>query len=210
MIVVGRGGGSMEDLWEFNEECLARAIYRSAIPVVSAVGHERDVTISDLVADARAMTPTQVGGLVVPDERELLQRLEDFRESLAMSLTHLYERARDRLALAARHPVFLRPETLVEPLERRLADGIAGLGTAIEETAVRASERLQRAGIALEAMSPLGVLGRGYSITLAENGKILTDVSCLEVGDIIETVLARGRVRSTATELRPPEGSRDG
>ena len=204
VIVVGRGGGSLEDLWAFNEEVLARAIYRSRMPVVSAVGHERDITISDLVADQRAMTPTQVGELVVPDERELLQDLDRLRESLVDGLAYLYDRAADRLTLAWRHPVFVRPLHMVEPLSLAVADAGRSLSRGMDALFEAASQRLKRAAVALDALSPLAVLGRGYSITRKESGKILTDVACLRVGDSVETVLARGGIVSQVRSLRPP------
>ena len=209
VIVVGRGGGSLEDLWAFNEEVLARAIYDSRTPVVSAVGHERDVTISDLVADVRAMTPTQVGELIVPDERELVQDLDELRASLVGGLVRLRERAADRLRLAWRHPVFARPELLAGSLAERLRAGGENIRRGVNDLLKTASERLQRMALALETLSPLAVLGRGYSITRAENGNILTSSRCLEEGDSIETILARGRVKSTVTEISPLEGGAD-
>jgi exodeoxyribonuclease VII large subunit len=208
VIVVGRGGGSLEDLWAFNEEVLARAVYRSRIPVVSAVGHERDVTISDLVADQRAMTPTQVGELVVPDERELLQDLDRLRKSLVDGLAYLYERAADRLTLAWRHPVFVRPMYMIEPLFLTVSDAGRNLSRGMDALLQAASERLKRAAVALDALSPLAVLGRGYSITREKSGKILTDVRCLETGDSIETILSRGRIVSEVRSLRPPAPAR--
>jgi len=210
VIVVGRGGGSLEDLWAFNEEVLARAIFDSMIPVVSAVGHERDVTISDLVADRRAMTPTQVGQIVVPDERDLLQNLDDLRVTLVDGLTGRYRTSADRLAYVWRHPFFVRPEAVLPPLVHRLDDAGARVKRQMGQLLKTAAEKLQRRHVALEALSPLKVLRRGYSITRDENGNILTAVGCLGEGDALETILARGRVRSRVTGVSPPEGAPDG
>ena len=196
VIVIGRGGGSLEDLWAFNEEVVARAVHRSDIPVVSAVGHERDVSISDLVADRRAMTPTEVGLIVVPDQRELLQRLDELRDSLVVSLTRIYSAAADRLAYAWRHPVFARPQAIIPPLANRLDAARARIDhqAGLVLTAVR--ERLKRALVSLDSLSPLAVLARGYSITRDKSGNILTHPGCLVVGQSIETILSRGRIIS--------------
>jgi len=212
VIVVGRGGGSLEDLWAFNEEVLARAIYKSRIPVVSAVGHERDVTISDLVADARAMTPTQVGELVVPDEEELLQRLDEIRLELVGGLKRRLADASSRLELARRHPVLVHPAIILSPLALRVEEAGKANKRNFDAVLKSAGERLERTAGQLEDLSPLGVLRRGYSITLGESGNILTGIECLGNGDKIETVLSRGRILSrvegASGEERAPNGEK--
>ncbi len=196
VIVVGRGGGSLEDLWAFNEEAVARAVYQSRIPVVSAVGHERDVTISDMVADARAMTPTDVGRLVVPDERELADRLDGLRRMIAGSLGRALERSRERLAYAWRHPVLKRPETLILPLAQRLDIAYDSLRRGVDSLVDDARMRLGKASVALESLSPLAVLSRGYSVTRDASGGVVVDVAGVRKGDILETILERGRLFS--------------
>jgi len=210
VIVVGRGGGSQEDLWAFNEEPLARAIYASRIPIVSAVGHEKDVTISDLVADARAMTPTQVGQLIVPDECEIRQRLDDARSRLIAALSRCAERATDDLAYAWRHPVFMRPERMIEPLRLRLTDSYDHAARGFDALLRVSSERLQRALVALESLSPLGVLARGYSVTRDAKRNVLKDARSVKPGESIETILHRGRIKSTVTDLEIEEGAPNG
>ena len=205
VIVAGRGGGSLEDLWAFNEESVARAIAASRIPVVSAVGHERDVTISDLVADARAMTPTQVGQLIVPDEEELLEHLGSARDRLTDALRRQAQKARGDLEFAWRHPVFARPTAMLAPLASRLERVGALLTVAVERVAGRASERLGTAAVALESLSPLAVLSRGYSVTRDGGRRVLTDTDTLKEGQTIETILRRGRLRSVITEITSSE-----
>lgn len=210
VVVVGRGGGSLEDLWAFNEEVLARAIYASAIPVVSAVGHERDVTISDLVADARAMTPTEVGLLVVPDAGLLDERIENARGRLVSSLRRRLERAAERLAFAWRHPVLRRPETILLPLAQRLDGAHERLSRVVAGLVQSAGERLARAALALEALSPLKVLARGYSVTRDEAGAVITDAAAVAPGEVIESILASGRLKSRVEEVSPSKEDENG
>lgn len=210
VIVVGRGGGSLEDLWAFNEEVVARAVFASGIPVVSAVGHERDVSISDMVADARAITPTQVGELVVPDEAALSQRLLGARRGLVSGLSRRLERARDALELARRHPVLARPEILLLPLAQRLDAASDKLVRGGNNILKMRDERLKRALVALESLSPLGVLARGYSVTRDDAGNVLTDVAGVDKGHLVETILHRGRMKSRVEEVFPAEKGRHG
>jgi len=209
VIIIGRGGGSLEDLWAFNEERLARAVYESAVPVVSAVGHERDVTISDLVADARAITPTEAGLLVVPDEAALEQRLESARRRLVSGLGRMLDRAAERLACAWRRPVLRRPETILLPLAQRLDGAQEHLARAAAEIVRRAADRLGRAGLALETLSPLKVLARGYSVTRGADGAVLTRACSASPGDRIESILAEGRLKSTVLKVFPAGDDED-
>ena len=183
LVVVTRGGGSLEDLWAFNEEVVARAIAGSRVPVVSAIGHEVDVTIADHAADFRALTPSEAGERAVPDAREVARRLDRLKSSLARALVDRVTDARYRL------------ETLSSRLDR-------GIGRAVD---VRRN-RLARHAAALEALSPLGVLARGYSLTTRDDGAtIVRDPSGLRPGDRIVTRLGRGRVvsRVESTEESP-------
>ncbi len=203
VIVVGRGGGSLEDLWAFNEESVARAIAASQIPVVSAVGHERDVTISDLVADARAMTPTEVGMLVVPDERLIIERLEGARRDLVTGLVRRGRKAREGLAYAWRRGVFARPEMLVVPRAQKLDAVWEQACRGIDNVLKTCENRLQRVLVALETLSPLAVLARGYSVTMDKAGNVIGDASGLSEGDLIETILKRARVESRVSGVYP-------
>lgn len=180
LIVVARGGGSLEDLWAFNEEVVARAIVASAAPVVSAVGHEVDVTIADHAADFRALTPSEAGERVVPDAREVRGRLDRLRESLVRAL-------RDRAADAR-----YRLEDLSDRADRAMRDIVAGR-----------RHKLSRLAAALEAMSPVRVLARGYSLTTRERDEwLIRRAGELRRGERIVTRLGAGSVVSRVEEVR--------
>jgi len=179
LVVVTRGGGSLEDLWAFNEEVVARAIVASTAPVVSAVGHEVDVTIADHAADFRALTPSEAGERCVPDAREVRVRLDRLKESLARAL-------RDR-ATDARY----RLEDLSDRADRAIRRAIEGR-----------RHRLGRLAAGLEALSPLGVLARGYSLTTQPDGATLVRrADDLRPGDRIVTRLGQGRVVSLVEDV---------
>jgi len=202
VLIVGRGGGSLEDLWPFNEEVVARAIRRSAIPVVSAVGHELDFSISDFAADVRAATPTEAGEIVVPDRHELRRALDQRRERLALALERMVARGRQRLdAVASRH-AFRAPEAALRERAQRVDDALAHLKTAFSHRWERLSESADALGRRLEALSPLRVLGRGYSVTFGPEGQVLRSVETLVPGDRILSRLHRGRILSQVLEAR--------
>jgi len=201
LMIVGRGGGSLEDLWAFNEEVVARAIASSRIPVVSAVGHEIDLTISDLVADRRALTPTEAAELVTPRLDEVLAALEGLRGRLAQALRHRLTEAEGRLReVGAR----LRPARFLEVvrLREQYLDELGARGArAVSRLAERARERLARAGVRLQSLSPLAVLGRGYSVTrLVPSGRVVTSAAQAPPGSLVETILAEGLLRSRVEE----------
>jgi exodeoxyribonuclease VII large subunit len=205
VIIAGRGGGSLEDLWAFNEEVVARAIYASGIPVVSAVGHEIDVTISDLVADLRAATPTAAAELVVPRREDMLADLLDAARRLRQTLLSRVETARANLAtLAVRAgPGQLRGH--VRQLIQRADDLGTRLSVAVRGTLRHASERLRGTVGKLETLSPLRVLARGYSITRSE-GAVLLDASSARIGENLSTILFRGRVTSRVESVEKDDG----
>ena len=177
LLIVGRGGGSMEDLCAFNEEPVARAIYASEIPVISAVGHEPDVTISDFAADLRAATPSNAAELAVPDQDELRQRLERLRGRLGAALRQKAQLARSRLDALNDSRALRDPQSLLRDRRQTLDRAEDGL---IHAQTVRiAEERRRITGLAsaLDAMSPLKVLARGYAIASDESGTIITRAS---------------------------------
>ena len=193
LIITGRGGGSIEDLWAFNDERVARAIYASRIPVISAVGHEPDVTISDYVADRRASTPSNAAEIAVPDCREVLESLNamDIRASQAMrkKLSFLSE----RLESLKKKPVMTTPTAQID-LRRMELDHMRKLLSAAEEHELAGyRERFVRLTAALDAMSPLRVLTRGYAIANDSEGKSIRSVEALKPGDRIRLTLADGR-----------------
>lgn len=192
-MVVTRGGGSMEDLWCFNEEKVVRAIFASEIPVVSAVGHEIDVTLSDLVADVRALTPTDAAQRVIPSSDELLATLDHFHSRLGRALNAAAGAARTRLDAIAARRVLRRPLERIRDLERRL-DELHIRATRGSQAVLRESRRhVQASAGRLESLSPLNVLARGYTVTqLGRQGPVLRDASQLEIGDELLTRYARG------------------
>ncbi len=196
LIVVCRGGGSLEDLWTFNEEIVARAIVASRLPVVSAIGHEVDITISDLVADFRASTPTAAGELCVPDSQEVAQRLDQLGERAGRALRTRVELAKIRLeSLGERATRALRSR--VDRLRLRLENLSERSARAVRKTLDDRKYRLGRLAAGLEALSPLGVLSRGYSLTFREDGDtLLRDAAEVKPGDVIVTRLNVGKVVS--------------
>jgi len=196
-IVVTRGGGSLEDLWAFNEEPLVRAVAESQIPVVSAIGHEIDVTLCDLAADLRALTPSEAAERIAPDDTELAETLAAMQRFLDRSMTQKLQLATQRLTRFREHPVFTRPvETLVFPAQKTLDHLDACLQRGIKTRLERAAAQLAGTAATLEALSPLAVLGRGYSMTFDGNNKLLTRAADLHDGDEITTRFADGTVES--------------
>jgi exodeoxyribonuclease VII large subunit len=197
VIIIGRGGGSIEDLCAFNEEVVARAIYRSRIPVVSAVGHEVDYTISDFVADVRAPTPTGAGQLVVPDIREVEQNLGNLIRRCVVVLQHTLAQQREVLKAAAKSPIFADPFSFVHDLQRRIDDIWRHIRKDIVTILARKKERLNSLGGRLNNASPLAVLERGYSITtVVGKNEPLKDPQDAPSGTLIETRLAKGKLLS--------------
>jgi exodeoxyribonuclease VII large subunit len=205
-MIVGRGGGSLEDLWAFNEEIVAEAIFASLVPVVSAVGHEIDVTIADLVADLRAATPSQAAAALTPDHAQELLGLLELRGRLDDAVRHRIAVARERLDGLAGRPALRRPLERVREQERRLDDLGERLQRAARLKGERAAERLAGLAGRLESLSPLNVLRRGYSLTRTEDKPALVrDAAQLQVGERLRTTLARGQVISRIEEVRPGE-----
>jgi len=197
VIISGRGGGSLEDLWAFNEEIVARSIYNSKIPVISAVGHEIDLTIADLVADIRALTPSEAGELVVPRKDMLIEKTEKFKTRLLQSLTGKLRLSKEKLDRIANSYVIRQPFDKFNRWQQRLDDFVQRLNLNI--THALNTEREKLSGIAgkLESLSPLNVLKRGYTITTKqEDNKSLRDIKNLSKGDKIKTNLSKGSIIS--------------
>lgn len=199
VIITGRGGGSMEDLWAFNEETVARAIARSAIPVISAVGHEPDVTIADFAADLRASTPSNGAERAVPHQGEVRDTLAHWDARLQRAMDQTLQRRREQLDRARSSPFLQSPlrsiqekRLLLDYQQQRLVHGM--------ERQVQASrERAGRLAAALEALSPFRVLGRGYSIAQKEDGTVLSSIEQVTAGEGLSLRLADGLVTCTAT-----------
>lgn len=253
VLIVGRGGGSLEDLWSFNDERVARAIFASQIPVVSAVGHETDVTIADFVADLRAPTPSAAAEVVSRNQLELLRQMQNGQQRLEMAMDYflanrtrrftqlhhrlqqqhpqlrlarqqtVLERLRQRMNLAVdsqlkravqrqqrttqrlnQHnpqPRIWRAQTRIQQLEYRLAENLR-----VQLSSTR--ERFGKAVTHLEAVSPLSTLARGYSVTTANDGKVLKQTKQVKAGDVLTTRLSDGWVESEVKGVTPVKKTR--
>jgi len=195
-LVISRGGGSLEDLWCFNEEVVVRAVAASEIPTVSAVGHEIDITLCDLAADVRALTPTDGAKCGLPDAAQLTQSVADLRRRLDHRLRSLIEDRRTKLVSIETRSVFRKPHEIVTGRARAL-DELDARG----KRAVRASLQLARSKVAscsasLSALSPLNVLSRGYSVTLNAAGQTISSPADVNHGDSIRTRLKDGEIES--------------
>jgi exodeoxyribonuclease VII large subunit len=198
-IAVIRGGGSLEDLWAFNEEPLVRAVAAAPVPVVSGVGHETDVSLCDLVADVRALTPTDAAVRMSPDRSALLTHLTTVPPRLAGLVNRRLAEARDRLVRLATSRALTRPERLVTGRRDVVRERAARLERLVDGVLRRAGERLAATAGRIEAASPLQILARGYAVTMRADGADtgpLRDVAGLRPGARLVTRLARGRVWS--------------
>lgn len=193
-ILITRGGGSLQDLWGFNDEVVVRAIYNSSVPVVSAVGHEIDVTLSDLVADVRALTPTEAGELLVPDASEWMQRLKAAEARITALARARCDHARSRLNSLAEARVVRDPYGVLRERERMLDELQQRATLAMRHQADKASSRLVHFADQLTTLSPLQVLSRGYSLTQRADGRIVRAASELNVDDEIYVRLSKGRL----------------
>jgi exodeoxyribonuclease VII large subunit len=197
VMIVGRGGGSAEDLWAFNAECVARAIYDSSIPVISAIGHEIDVTIADLVADCRALTPSEAAERVVPDLEEMMQGLLHIETRMRTLLLQRLEAGRSRLTDLARRRTFRLPLESIRELSRRVDEWGERLHRGMRQRMLQLRERLQAQTTHLATLSPLNVLGRGYSLTRREADMVVVrSPGQVQPGDCLLTDVQHGRIRS--------------
>lgn len=201
VMIVGRGGGSIEDLWAFNEEIVARAIYNSKIPVISAVGHERDWTIADLVADMRAPTPSAAAEIVIPEKEELKQRLNNIIDDLKGALSDLLNNFIQAMDDLLHRLKMQNPKVQLDEHKIKLQDLARQINVRLEHyLKLRYAQFAHSAG-RLEALSPLNILGRGYSITFRmPEGSVVKNISEIKAGDIIKTRLQEGQIISKVTE----------
>ncbi len=205
VIIVARGGGSLEDLWAFNEEVVARAIHRSAIPVVCGIGHETDVTIADLVADVRALTPSEAAERVVPNQIEVTAALQTIAAQLRTCLIGRMERARARLDELGGRRCFRFPLERVQDAERRLDDLEGRLARLGSQRMDRERQRVAATAGRLDALSPLNVLARGYSVTRREADRaVVRAAHQVQPGDRLVTLLHNGSILSRVENSPPP------
>lgn len=194
LIITGRGGGSIEDLWAFNDENVARTIYHSAIPVISAVGHEPDVTISDFVADLRAATPSNAAELAVPDQNEVAVWLRQMEGRLAQAMGRRLESARRDLDRAARCRALQDPMTYVDDKRMVLDYQREKLAAGLSQALNRERQRFGALASKLDALSPLKVLGRGYAIPRREDGSVVRSTGDVVPGDALKLRVADGEI----------------
>ncbi|GIW41294.1 MAG: exodeoxyribonuclease 7 large subunit [Candidatus Binatia bacterium] len=203
VVLLGRGGGSVEDLWAFNEEAVARAVAGCPIPVVSAVGHEIDTTLADLAADERAATPTAAAAAATPEVRELLQDLDDGRERLLGAVLRRLEAASGVVrALEAR---LRHPREALDRNDARLRELSERATRAIRQRLSLLQERVSAYENRLRALSPLAVLERGYALVRRPDGHVLRRAADAELGEELSVTLAEGRIRVRVEERETPE-----
>ncbi len=201
VIIVGRGGGSLEDLWAFNEEVVARAIFRSKIPVVSAVGHEIDWTISDLVADLRAHTPTAAAEHLVFHWNDSQMKLIEYRKRMQNAVTVLFKGKLELLSQLKQSYAFRQPLSTIKQIAQQVDELMRRLDGSVESVFDRQEQLFHALAGKLEVLSPLGVLSRGYSIAFNQKGKVVRNARDVQTGESIRTRLSKGVIESKVTEI---------
>ena len=202
LLIVGRGGGSIEDLWAFNDERVAYAIYESRIPIISAVGHEPDVTISDFVADLRAATPSNAAELAVPDQEALLQQLDSMNAAMATAMGRQLKAARQHLDVLSGSPALRSPTGYLDQRRKNLELLKNRMISAENQTIFRNNQRFIALTAKLDAMSPLKVLTRGYAVAENDRGEILRSVKQAKVGEKITVSLSDGSLTARVLEVK--------
>ncbi len=202
LLIVGRGGGSIEDLWAFNDEQVAHAIYASKIPVISAVGHEPDVTISDFVADLRAATPSNAAELAVPDQEALRQNLDAISGAMATALMRQLKAARRHLDMLAQSAALQSPEVYYTQRRKSLTLLQQRLLAAQQQGIHRHKQRYLTYTAKLDAMSPLKVLTRGYAMVQQGSGEVVRSVHQVSSGDQLSVSLSDGIINATVTDTK--------
>jgi len=195
VIIAGRGGGSIEDLWAFNEECVARAIFRSEIPVISAVGHEVDFTIADFVADMRAPTPSAAAEIAVPNVAELMQYLMSVKSGMFLNVNSLIERKRHKLTMCENNPSFKMFKNFIKDKEVALDDLTTDMESAMRDIIKTKKEVFSGFVGKLDALSPLRVIGRGYAVAFSESGNVIRKCSDVSSGEEISVRITDGDIQ---------------
>lgn len=202
LLIVGRGGGSIEDLWAFNDERVAYAIYESEIPVVSAVGHEPDVTISDYVADLRAATPSNAAELAVPDQDALCQMLDAMQTTMATALSRQIKGARQHLQVLSESSALKSPVAYLDQKRKNLTLLSNRLTASQQHKAADCKRCFVELAAKLDAMSPLKVLSRGYSMTTLPDGSVIRSAGQVAIGDKITVSLCDGSLTASVEERK--------
>ena len=198
LIITGRGGGSMEDLWAFNDERVARAIYRSRIPVISAVGHEPDITIADYVADRRASTPSNAAEIAVPDQDELRESLDHFFNRLSATMRNTIHSRREKLRNFEKNPYLQSPLRSIQEKRQLLDLTRQRLDRAMERSMGESRQKMGKLAASLDAMRPFKVLARGYAMALKEDGTVISSIGPVQPGDSLQLLLSDGTIYCVA------------
>ncbi len=200
VIIIGRGGGSIEDLWAFNDENLARAIFNSKIPIISGVGHEIDFTICDFVADIRASTPSAAAEIATTDIKETMKNLNDFEYRALNSLVGYVSFCRDKLENIKTNRIFKYPESLLDIPKMRFSASVELLKSTMNEINLLNREEFAKINAKLYALNPMAVLSRGYGVVYDENNDILKSINNVLVGNKIKVRLCDGELKAIVTE----------
>ncbi|MEG0013634.1 MAG: exodeoxyribonuclease VII large subunit [Cellulosilyticaceae bacterium] len=196
VIIVGRGGGSIEDLWPFNEEKVARAIFDSKIPIVSAVGHEVDFTIADFVSDLRAATPSAAAEIIFPSKEEYLEMVQRYEDSLKYMVYQKIKRGSERLDYLLSRPVYANKRRYFDDLMIGVDDLSIDLQKAYKNKLQLAYKEFEDKVNQLEKLSPLSTLKRGYSLVTTEDDKVITSLKDIKVGEMVEVMVADGKFKA--------------
>jgi exodeoxyribonuclease VII large subunit len=205
VIVIARGGGSVEDLLPFSDEALLRAVADCATPVVSAIGHEPDSPLLDLVADFRASTPTDAAKRIVPDVAEEMDRVAELRRNAWRSVMRLLEREASGLASFRQRPVLASPYSMIEGRQDELEELLRRSRWTVKHRLDRAADDLEHTLARVRALSPAATLERGYAIVLGPTGHALRSSSEVAVGDALDVRLAAGRLGVSVDAVHSPE-----
>lgn len=205
VLIVGRGGGSIEDLWAFNEERVARAVAASHIPIISAVGHETDFTICDFVADLRAPTPSAAAELAVPNREDLLQLLQSYRYTITQLLERRLSQWKQQVDLLSSSPYLASPDAWIRARRESVALLTSRLRTAMKQNTAQQKTRMAVLVGKLDGLSPLKALNRGFVYAADKTGKLLTDATQVQVGDTIFLTMKNGKVRCVVDEVSREE-----
>lgn len=201
VIIVARGGGSLEELWAFNSELVARAIYESKIPVISAVGHETDFTIADFVADCRAPTPSAAAEMAVPSLLEIQSKLNELKNTLEQSVLNIIRTYRLKVEYLANNKIFKEPSIILNQYRQQLDNVERDFLRAVKSLMEKKHSQLDTLENKLKALSPLSILKRGYAVCRTKDGKIITDAADLKIGSIIEIKFNKGLANCQVFEI---------
>jgi len=202
LIILARGGGSLEDLWAFNEEKVAKAIFSSNIPIISAIGHESDYTIADFVADKRAPTPSAAAEIAVPDRRELMERLEVIRKRMVTAMENKINFYRSIVSALEERRAMTLPLEMVERSYEKLNELEEKLRKGMDNYLKRKKEYMNSIFSILKTLSPASVLQRGYTICMKENDEVITSVDMVDVDETMKVIFKDGEAKADVKERR--------